>query len=165
MAATKFEPTTTYFVKRTLNHLAKLAYKLFKWLNCVVSIYLYGTYVIIISRKRLWVRIPLLSLYYFGSLFWFIIFVIFIIEMYSKSNKTSNMYLFLRKQLTAFTYFTLYFKLLILNKCLIVSLSPQVKWSMIISNKLVCTNCQTSYRKTWVWVVGNYKYQKNLKTS
>ena len=47
--------------------------------------------------------------------------------MYSKSNKTSNMYLFLRKQLTAFTYFTLYFKLLILNKCLIVSLSPQVK--------------------------------------
>ena len=100
--------------------------------------------------------------HYFDSLF---LFVIFIIEMYSKSNKTSNMYLFLRKQLTAFTYFTLYFKLLILNKCLIVSLSPQVKWSMIISNKLVYTNCQTSYRKTWVWVVGNYKYQENLKTS
>ena len=40
--------------KWTLNHLAILA----KWLNCVVSIYMYSTFDCI----RLWVRVPLQSL-------------------------------------------------------------------------------------------------------
>ena len=37
---TGFEATTTWFVKKALNHLAKLA----KWLSCVVSACLYGAF-------------------------------------------------------------------------------------------------------------------------
>ena len=62
--------------KGSLNHLAKLAKKLFKWLNCVVSTYLYGAFdcmllscrvcvwmIVVMSRKPLncWVIVYELS--------------------------------------------------------------------------------------------------------
>ena len=50
-----------------------------------------------------------------------------------------------KKSLQSTTMFLIFWDFLVVKEIL---LSPQVKQSVIISNKVVCTNCVTSYQVT-----------------